>query len=88
MVRIASVKPLTGYRLELRFTDGRSGTVDLSGLVGKGVFAAWNDPAEFAKAFVNARTRTVTWPGGIDLDPDTLYAEATGQQMPGSGAAA
>ncbi|MBL8875841.1 MAG: DUF2442 domain-containing protein [Phycisphaerae bacterium] len=31
---------------------------------------------------------TVTWPGELDLDPDVLYAEATGRKIPGSDAAA
>ncbi len=39
MRRISKVKVLPGYRLELEFDDGVSGTVDLSEAVGKGVFA-------------------------------------------------
>lgn len=88
MVRISRARALPRYRLELWFTDGSSGIVDLSDMVGKGVFAAWNDPDEFAKVVVNPRTRTVEWPGGIDLDPDVLYRDATGRELPESDAAA
>ena len=30
-------------------------------------------PAGFAKVEVDGETGTVTWPGGADLAPDTLY---------------
>lgn len=88
MVRISRVQPLPNYRLEIGFTDGSVGVVDLSDLVGQGVFARWNDPAEFAKVYVDPLTRTVAWPGDIDLDPDVLYAKATGKPIPGTSAAA
>jgi hypothetical protein len=82
MERVIAVKPLPGYRLWLRFTDGAEGEVDLSSFIGKGVFGAWNDPAEFAKVSVDSKSRTVCWPGGIDLDPDMLYSKVTGKAVP------
>lgn len=83
--RIADVQPLPEYRIWIRFDDGAEGVVDLSDLVGKGVFAAWEDPDHFEKVFVNPESRTVTWPGDIDLDPDVLYHEVTGAPLPGAG---
>lgn len=88
MERIVAVKPLPAYRVWLRFTNGAEGEVDLSHLVGRGVFADWNDPAEFAKVSVDPATQTICWPGGIDLDPDVLYSKATGKAIPGADAAA
>lgn len=38
------------YRLWLRYDDGACGEVDLSHLVGQGVFAAWSDPAFYQTA--------------------------------------
>jgi hypothetical protein len=87
MVRIATAEARSCYRLWLRFTDGSEGEVDLSHLVGRGVFASWSDPAEFARVAVDPHTRTVCWPGGIDLDPDVLSSRATGKALPGSDAA-
>ncbi len=52
-------------------TDG--GTVDLSDMVGEGVFTVWEDPAEFAKVGIDPVTHMLAWPGGIDLCPDSLY---------------
>lgn len=79
--RIVRVESRPGYRIWLRFTDGSEGEVDLSHLVGRGVFADWNDPARFAQVKVHPTTRTVCWPGGIDLDPDVLYARLTGRPV-------
>jgi len=78
--RIVEVKPLDDYRLRIRFSDGVEGEVDLSDLVGNGVFAAWSDPAEFRKVFVDPETHTVAWPGGIDLAPDALYQDLVAQR--------
>ena len=87
MERIVAAQARPGYRLWLRFTDGAEGEVDLSHLVGRGIFARWNDPAEFAAVRVDSLTRTVSWPGDIDLDPDVLYARVTGKAVPGSAVA-
>ena len=76
MHRIISARALPGYRLDLRFEDGVEGEIDLTQLVGKGVFAAWTDPAEFQKVFIDPASHTVAWPGDIDLCPESLYADA------------
>ena len=84
MRKIVSARPLPGYKLHLRFDDGAEGEADLSDLVGQGVFEAWRDHAAFAAVFVEPESGTVTWPGGIDLDPDRLYSEITGAPLPGT----
>ncbi len=75
MYRIVEVKTIQHYRIWIRFADGLEGEIDLSDLVGRGVFAAWNDPVEFEKAYIDPDTHTVAWPGEIDLAPDALYAD-------------
>lgn len=87
MVRITQVEPLEGHRVSLWFTDGTSGVVDLSHLVGRGLFEAWYDDVFFRSVRVDPKTRTICWPGGIDLDPDVLYARANGLSEPGKAAA-
>jgi hypothetical protein len=65
------------YRLRLTFDDGLIGDVDLSNLLDAGpVFRPLRDPQLFAQAYVDPATRTVAWPGGIDLDPEGLHEEA------------
>lgn len=43
MPKPIEVKPLENYRIQVEFSDGVEGIVDLSDLVGKGVFSAWLD---------------------------------------------
>ncbi|MCX6345039.1 MAG: DUF2442 domain-containing protein [Armatimonadetes bacterium] len=80
MHRVASVEPIENCRLRISFTDGLVGEVDLSEMVGKGVFEVLANPDEFAKVYVDEETHTVAWPGGIDLCPDSLYQDVLSQQ--------
>ncbi len=64
--------PLLDYKLDLTFTDGKNGIVDLSYLVGKGVFTKWIDYEKFSKVSINTVTKTVSWTDDIDLDPISL----------------
>ena len=79
MRKIAKVKVLDGYRLELEFDDGVSGIVDLSDLVGKGVFALWRDRRAFEQVRVGSSGELV-WGDQIDLCPDALYLKVTGKK--------
>lgn len=77
MKRVIRVEPLPDYRLKLRFDDGVEGVVDLSPLVGQGVFAAWRDVEHFRRVRIGEFGELV-WEGEIDLCPDALYLEVTG----------
>lgn len=64
----------TGRRLRLRFSDGRSGVVDLGELLERGgVFASLKDEVTFAQVRVSGHGRWLEWPGDIDLCADSLY---------------
>ncbi len=76
MRKITHVEVLPDYRLHLTFNDGTAGTVDLSALVGKGVFACWSDPAAFAQVRVGSSGELV-WGDQVDLCPDSLYLKVT-----------
>ena len=79
MVKITRVNVLKSYRLEVDFDDGVSGMVDLSELVGKGVFALWSDPHVFEQVRIGSFGELV-WGDKIDLCPDSLYLKATGKK--------
>jgi len=79
MHRITDVKVLEDYKLDLTFADGTRGTVDLSQLAGKGVFALWKDYAAFREVRIGPSGELV-WGEQIDLCPDALYLQATGQK--------
>ena len=81
MHRIVEVKPLERYRVWIRFADGTDGEVDLSDLVGKGVFAIWNDPQQFNEVYIDPETHTLAWPDGFDLCPDSLYRDLAAKKV-------
>jgi hypothetical protein len=72
---VAEVRALGDFCLHVRFFDGTSGTVEMGALVHSpdaGVFAVLADPARFAEVGIDLGA--VTWPGGLDLAPDAMYA--------------
>jgi len=78
MFQPISVTPLARYRLRLRYADGVEGEVDLSGLVGKGVFSLWNEPAAFENVSIGPGDE-IRWGDRVELCPDALYMEITGK---------
>ena len=91
MLKPVAVRALPGYRLRVQYSDGVMGEVDLSQLVGKGVFAAWNDPATFDAVTVGDHGE-IRWSDDIELCSDAIYWEITGKStddlFPGLRAAA
>ena len=79
MRKITHVESLQAYRLALTLDDGTTGTVDLSGLADKGVFACWNDPAVFAQVRIGS-SGELLWGDKVDLCPDALYLKVTGKR--------
>jgi hypothetical protein len=70
--------------LALTFEDGLEGEVDLSGHIWGPVFERVRTPEGFNEVYVNRELGTVTWPGEVDLAPDTLYIRVkTGEWPPG-----
>jgi hypothetical protein len=73
--RIKAVKPETGFRLRLTFSNGEVRIYDVSPLLDQGgVF----DELKNASAFrsVHPWHGTVQWAGGQDICPDTLYEDS------------
>ena len=78
MPKPIEVRPRPGYKLYVRYGDGVEGEVDLSHLVGKGVFSLWNDPRAFENVTIGPHGE-IRWTDEIDLCPDALYMEITGK---------
>ncbi len=76
-MRIANVRPLEGHWLRLWFTNGVVKDVGLhEALAGGGVFdEIYRRRDRFEQVRVNPESRTIEWPGGVDLDPDVLYGQ-------------
>ncbi|HSX11628.1 MAG TPA: DUF2442 domain-containing protein [Chlamydiales bacterium] len=81
-VKISACRAKPHYVLWLRFSDGLEGEVDLSDLVGKGVFKAWKVKKFFDAVRVDSESGTVCWDREIDLDPYVLYNDVLSAQKP------
>ena len=79
MKKITAFKVLDNYRVWLRFNDGVEGEVDFSGKPRTGVFAFWNDPANFRKARIGD-CGALVWNDQLDFCPDSLWLQVTGRK--------
>ena len=78
MINIVAVEALPQYRLRVVYSDGVEGEVDLSDLVGQGVFSVLADPEFFSKVSVGSGGE-ITWEDKVDICPDRIYLEITGK---------
>lgn len=78
MPKPVAIKALQPYRIWLRYDDGVQGEVDLSDLAGRGVFAAWDDPAIFNRVRLGSHG-AIEWSPNLDLCPDAMYLRLTGK---------
>ncbi len=69
--RVKSVEYLGGRVLRLIFTDDTVRELDFEKAL-PGVLATVNTDEVFPSASVDPVAGTLSWPGGIDLDPDVL----------------
>ncbi|MEW5962510.1 MAG: DUF2442 domain-containing protein [Pseudomonadota bacterium] len=75
LVDVIRLRPLPGFKLWLRFTDGREGVRDLNDILDLPgpMVQPLKDPSFFKRVFIEGGVPT--WPNGFDLDPIQLYME-------------
>jgi hypothetical protein len=71
---VVNVKPLQNHRLDLTFEGGEKRIFDVSKFLEIGAFRELKDERLFNS--VRVSFDTVEWENGIDLDPETLYADS------------
>lgn len=84
LTRIVGAEALPGHRLRLRYEDGATGVVDMSGTVARGgVFAALAGP-RFGTFRLTQGGRAVCWLDDageeVDFDADALRLRLQGEQ--------
>ncbi|MBW7957340.1 MAG: DUF2442 domain-containing protein [Deltaproteobacteria bacterium] len=80
---IKAARHIEGYRVEISFEDGKKGVVDLQGYVKRGgLFSRFADLDYFRNFHINKELGALCWDGGLDIAPEVLYHEATGQPLP------
>ncbi len=70
------------HAVALTWANGATTVSRFRHLVGRGVFAAFTNPAFFAQTRVGERGRSLDWPGEIDFCADALWFEAHPEDAP------
>lgn len=65
------VIPRDNYLLDIRFSNGESGVLDMKPYLDFGVFKRIRDYSSFNK--VSVVFDTIEWESGVDLDPEFVY---------------
>ena len=78
MFKPIKVKALPDYKIWIKYSDGVAGEVDLSYLVGRGVFKLWDNYQNFQSVHI-ADDGAITWNDQVDLCPDSIYLKLTGK---------
>ena len=75
-----AVKPLSDYRIWIRYSDGAEGEVDFYHLAGKGVFKFWDDYRNFQCVYIS-NAGAIAWSADIEVCPDAIYMRLTGKSV-------
>ncbi len=78
MTKPTQVRALPNYRIYIKYNDGAEGEVDLSDLLGQGIFEAWQDEIFFNRVRIGPG-RQIRWSDEIELCPDAVYMRLTGK---------
>ena len=83
MFDVIEAKYIEGYKIEIVFENGKKGTFDFTGYIKKvGVFSRFSDMIYFRNFYINPELGVLCWPDGVDIAPETLYSEVTGDPLP------
>ncbi len=63
--------------LRVRFADGVTGVLDLSGMAGKGVFKVWDEGDLFFHPYIS-ETGSISWNEQVDIDANNAYLKVMG----------
>jgi hypothetical protein len=75
LTKVTRLERLGGFRLRVRFSDGREGTHDFSSMVREpgSTLEPLRDDAYFSRVFLEFGAPT--WPNGFDIAPEWLRRE-------------
>jgi hypothetical protein len=81
LAHVVFAKPLSDFKMAVRFDDGAKGVVDLRADIferGDGeMILPLRDPAFFKRGFVD-QFGAIAWPNGYDICPAALHREISG----------
>jgi Protein of unknown function (DUF2442) len=68
---VTGVVPRDDFMLDITFSNGECGVLDMKPYLGFGIFNRLNDRRSFEKVTVSFDT--IEWESGADLDPEFVY---------------
>ncbi|MBS1533102.1 MAG: DUF2442 domain-containing protein [Bacteroidetes bacterium] len=77
-MKVTSVRPVKGYKVDVAFDDGVSGIISLKEFVTHGIFSALKDEHLFNKVYTNGYS--IAWSDELEIDALTIYAELSGKK--------
>lgn len=80
MLEVASAQYLEGYRVRVRFNDGREGDVDLGDALWGPVFEPLCEVSVFRRFQISDVLHTLVWENDADLAPEYLLAKMIEQR--------
>ena len=72
MKKVVVVKALDGFRLDVTFSDGVKGVINIEDRLFGPVFEPLKAPEFFRQVAID-EFGVICWPNGADLAPDALY---------------
>jgi len=77
MPSLVNAEYLDGYRIKLKFEDGKEGVINMENELWGEVFEPLKDISQFREFEINPELKTIVWPStGADLAPEFLYEQA------------
>ena len=75
LIKVTELSVLPHYRLRLKFSDGTTGILDCSGIVGRSgqMVQPLRDEKFFARVFIEFGAPT--WPNGYDMAPWAIHKD-------------
>ena len=80
---VVSAEYIEEYKIRVTFENGKTGVVDLLPYIKKGgLYSKLKDVDYFKNFQINDELGILAWENEIDIAPETLYSEATGEPIP------
>ena len=71
--KIASVKVVGPYKLELVFDDNVKKIINFEAVLHGEIFSPLKDKSLFDRVAIDPEVHTIVWPNGADFDPAVLH---------------
>ena len=73
MLEIVNAKYIQDYKIQIKFNNGKSGTVDLEKALWGPVFDSLKNKDQFKSFHISQTLHTIQWSNNADFAPEFLY---------------